>query len=226
MNNPVLSVNNLYKSFTSASEDLHILTDLHLEIPSAAKIAITGESGCGKSTLLNIIGGMEAADSGKILAGSYNLLSLTEAELTEYRRHFLGLIFQFHYLLKDFTALENIMLPALIAGKNKKEIKERALSLIADVRLENRKDHFPAQLSGGERQRIAVARALINDPMLVLADEPTGNLDPQNAASVQDLLFSLTDKHGKTLLIVTHDPGIASMADSCYRLEHGKLVAV
>ena len=125
--------------------------------------------------------------------------------------------------MKDFTALENVMLPALIAGMPKKEVKEKAAALLQDVKLETRLHHFPSQLSGGERQRAAVARALINDPLLILADEPTGNLDPANAHGVQELLFSIADKHHKTLIIVTHDQGIAADTDLCYRLEQGKL---
>ena len=166
---------------------------------------------------------MEQADSGEIIAGGYELHRLTENGLTDYRRFYLGFIFQFHYLLKDFTALENVMLPALIAGMPKKEVKEKAIALLHDVKLETRLHHFPAQLSGGERQRAAVARALINNPSLILAAEPTGNLDPANADGVQELLFSMADKHHKTLIIVTHDQGIAANTDLCYRLEQGKL---
>ena len=138
----------------------------------------------------------------------------------------MGLVFQFHYLLKDFTALENVMLPALIAGRSKKEIKEKALSLLEDVKLAERKNHFPSQLSGGERQRVAVARSLINSPSLILADEPTGNLDPANAETVQNLLFSVVDKHKKTLVLVTHDQNIASMTDISYKLYKGNLEEV
>ena len=223
MSKPILVLNNVSKTFQSEADSIRILDNLQLTVEQPTKISVIGESGSGKSTFLNIIGGLETADSGEINAGGYELHRLDESGLTEYRRFYLGFIFQFHYLLKDFTALENVMLPALIAGGRRKAVKEKALSLLHDVKLENRLSHFPAQLSGGERQRAAVARALINDPSLILADEPTGNLDPANAHSVQDLLFSIADKHHKTLIIVTHDHGIAANTEQCYRLEHGSL---
>lgn len=226
MSKNIVVISNLSKTFSSVNEKLVILDKLNFSIEETKKISIIGESGSGKSTFLNILGGLESADCGEIMAGSYPVHMLDEKSLTEYRSSFLGLVFQFHYLLKDFTALENIMLPALIAGKPKKETMERALSLLEDVKLADRKNHFPSQLSGGERQRVAVARSLINSPSLVLADEPTGNLDPLNAQTVQNLLFSVVDKHKKTLVLVTHDSNIASMTDLCYKLHDGKLEAV
>lgn len=226
MSKDIVLISGLTKTFSSASEKLVIFDKLNFSIEEGKKISITGESGSGKSTFLNILGGLESADSGEIIAGSYKVHSLDEKSLTEYRSSFLGLVFQFHYLLKDFTALENVMLPALIAGRSKKEIKEKALSLLEDVKLVERKNHFPSQLSGGERQRVAVARSLINSPSLILADEPTGNLDPANAETVQNLLFSVVDKHKKTLVLVTHDQNIASMTDISYKLYKGNLEEV
>lgn len=226
MSRDIVLISGLTKTFSSASEKLVIFNKLNFSIEEGKKISITGESGSGKSTFLNILGGLESADSGEIIAGSYKVHSLDEKSLTEYRSSFLGLVFQFHYLLKDFTALENVMLPALIAGRSKKEIKEKALSLLEDVKLAERKNHFPSQLSGGERQRVAVARSLINSPSLILADEPTGNLDPANAETVQNLLFSVVDKHKKTLVLVTHDQNIASMTDISYKLYKGSLEEV
>ncbi len=226
MSKQIISISNLTKTFSSANEKIIILNDLNFSIEDTKKISIVGESGSGKSTFLNVLGGLESFDSGKIFAGDFAIHEMDEKALTNYRSSFLGLVFQFHYLLKDFTALENVMLPALIAGKPKKETKEKALSLLQDVKLLERQSHFSAQLSGGERQRVAVARALINEPSLLLADEPTGNLDPANAQIVQELLFSIVDKHKKTLLIVTHDSGIASMTDESYRLRNGKLEQV
>ena len=226
MSKDIVLISGLTKIFSSASEKLVIFDKLNFSIEEGKKISITGESGSGKSTFLNILGGLESADSGEIIAGSYKVHSLDEKSLTEYRSSFLGLVFQFHYLLKDFTALENVMLPALIAGRSKKEIKEKALSLLDDVKLAERKNHFPSQLSGGERQRVAVARSLINSPSLILADEPTGNLDPANAETVQNLLFSVVDKHKKTLVLVTHDQNIASMTDISYKLYKGSLEEV
>ena len=167
---------------------------------------------------------MEPATNGLIKVGPYEISSLKEKQLTEYRSKFLGLIFQFHYLLKDFTALENIFLPAYMAGTKKKEAMERAMVLLEEVGLENRKNHLPSQLSGGERQRIAVARALINNPELILADEPTGNLDPENAKSVIDMLFSIVEKFNKTLILVTHDTSLTKSGDVCYTIKDGKLI--
>lgn len=224
MSNTVLELKSVCKSFPSAGEDLTILDNISLAVPAAAKIAIVGESGCGKSTLLNLIGGLESPTSGSILAGPFRVESLDEKEMTAYRSSWLGLVFQFHYLLKDFTALENVMLPAWMAGMKRSEAMDRAKSLLADVKLEHRMDHFPLQLSGGERQRAAVARSLVNSPSLVLADEPTGNLDPANAEVVRDLLFSVVTEHSATLLLVTHDRVMASLADTCYRLEKTGLV--
>jgi len=226
MSNTVLELRSVSKSFVSEGENLTIIDGLNLAIKGATKTAITGESGCGKSTLLNIIGGLESPSSGSIQAGPYAVQELDEAGLSEYRTKYLGLVFQFHYLLKDFTALENVMLPAFMAGMKRKEATERARALLADVKLEGRMGHFPAQMSGGERQRAAVARALVNSPSLVLADEPTGNLDPANAETVREILFSVVSRYGNTLIIVTHDPETARLADVTYRLHNTGLVAL
>ena len=226
MKNSIVSINGLEKTFVSASESLTVLSDLNLEIEEGKKIVIAGESGSGKSTLLNIIGGIESATKGSVQAGQWKVTSLKEKELSKYRSSFVGLIFQFHYLLKDFTALENVYMPALIAGKPEKEAIAKAEALLQDVGVYNRKDHLPSQLSGGERQRVAVARALINDPALILADEPTGNLDPANAALISQLLFSMVEKYNKTLLLVTHDIKIAEKGDFIYHIKDGKLELV
>lgn len=219
----ILTIKNLEKVYVTDSEKLTVLKDLNLNVEEGAKIAVVGESGSGKSTLLNIIGGIDNASSGTVKAGDWEVTSLSEAKMSEYRSHFLGLIFQFHYLLKDFTALENVYMPALIAGAAKKEAVERAEALLADVGVLERKNHLPSQLSGGERQRVAVARALVNDPSLILADEPTGNLDPANAMKIGDLLFSMADKYKKTLILVTHDMKLAEKGDCQYRIVEGRL---
>ena len=226
MKNNIVSISGLEKTFVSASESLTVLSDLNLEIEEGKKIVIAGESGSGKSTLLNIIGGIESASKGIVKAGGWELTKLKEKELSKYRSEFVGLVFQFHYLLKDFTALENVYMPALIAGKPKKEAIQKAQALLQDVGVYNRKDHLPSQLSGGERQRVSVARALINDPALILADEPTGNLDPANAALISQLLFSMVEKYNKTLLLVTHDMKIAEKGDFIYHIKDGKLELV
>ncbi|MEL3909223.1 MAG: ABC transporter ATP-binding protein [Treponemataceae bacterium] len=225
--NEILKVTNLNKAFTSANENLVIIKNLNLSIEAGMTVSITGSSGSGKSTLLNMIGGLEKVDSGEIIAGDFNVSESSEEELTLYRQKFLGFVFQFHYLLKDFSTVENVMIPALIAGVDKNTAREKAMLLLADVNLDDRAEQNVLKLSGGERQRVAVARALINEPALILADEPTGNLDPTNAAVVRNLLFSVVQKHHKALIVVSHDiEGIAKMTDICYNLENGKLVQV
>jgi len=214
---------NIIKNYISGAETLYILKGINLEIEEGASAAISGQSGSGKSTLLNILGGLDRSDEGKVFIGDCEITSLSEKELALYRSKQVGFIFQFHYLLKDFTALENIMIPAYIAGIKKKEALERARSLLVDVNLEDRAGHFPSQLSGGERQRVAVARSMINDPDLILADEPTGNLDPQNSDIVAELLYSSAQKRGKTLVVVTHDRKVADRAVVHLYLENGQL---
>ncbi len=220
----ILKITNLEKTFFAESGNLTILKNLNMELEEGCKCVIIGKSGSGKSTLLNIIGGLDNASSGCVVFDGQEISSMNEEELTSYRQKSLGLIFQFHYLLKDFTALENIFLPAYIAGLSKKEAMEKAWQLIKDVNLENRADHLPSQLSGGERQRVAVARSLINNPKIILADEPTGNLDPQNAALISDLLFDMADRYKKTLILVTHDMNIAKKGDVTYYIENASLV--
>lgn len=220
---PAIVVQGLYKSYISGSETLSILRSVSFSVPPGASVAITGESGSGKSTLLNIIGGLDRADAGSVRVGAYSLEHLSEYQLNEYRGTHVGFIFQFHYLLKDFTALENVFIPAYMAGLSKKDAQEKARMLLLDVGMEHRLYHYPAQLSGGERQRVAVARSLVNDPDVILADEPTGNLDRYNSQSVADLLFMNAEKHRKTLLLVTHDEGIGRRAAIQYRLNAGCL---
>lgn len=224
MSNNLIEISNLEKTFVSKGEVLTVLKDLNLDIPQNKKITIVGQSGNGKSTLLNIISGNDVATSGVIKIENKIIDKMTEDELCEYRSNFIGLVFQFHYLLKDFTALENVFLPAYMANENKKVAIEKAELLLNDIGLYERKNHLPSELSGGERQRIAVARALINDPKLILADEPTGNLDPENAKMIGDLLFSVSEKYNKSLLLVTHDMELAKRGDVIYRITDKKLV--
>ena len=213
----------IVKNYASGDEILHILRGISFDIPAGFSAAINGRSGSGKSTLLNIIGGLDRCDGGRVLVGDTEITALSEKNLSSYRSKKAGFIFQFHYLLKDFTALENVMLPAYIAGIKKKTALERARELLADVKLADRAGHYPSQLSGGERQRVAVARSMVNDPDLILADEPTGNLDPDNSAMVAELLFTGAEKWGKTLLVVTHDEKLAARASRRYTLENGLL---
>lgn len=220
---PVVQIAGLCKTYNTGSETLTILNDLDLTLFAGTKAVICGESGCGKSTLLNIIGSLDTPTGGYINCCGYQIDRLNEDQLAQYRSHDLGLIFQFHYLLKDFSALENVFMPAYIAGMSKKEAKMRAKQLLCDVGLEKRMNHLPSQLSGGERQRVAVARALINDPKLILADEATGNLDPANALLVGEMFFNLVDRYKKTLVLVTHDMNLAKAGDVIYKLVGGKL---
>jgi len=221
--NTLLRVRNLVKNYTSGTETLNILMGIDLELEEGSSIAVSGQSGSGKSTFLNIIGGLDRCDSGSVEVAGVDISGLSEHELSAYRQRSIGFVFQFHYLLKDFTALENVMLPAYMMGVPKKAAIEKAQILLADMKLQDRMGHFPSQLSGGERQRVAVARAMVNDPDIILADEPTGNLDPKNSAMVAELLFAGTEKWGKTLVVVTHDKGVASRAKISYVLEQGIL---
>ena len=223
MMNKILTVKNLEKTYKTDIETLTVLKNLNFEAVEGSKTAIVGESGSGKSTLLNIIGSIDTATGGTVQAGTWNLTSLSEREKSEYRSSFLGLVFQFHYLLKDFTALENVFMPAFMAGVPRKTAEEKARALLEDVGLSKRISHLPSELSGGERQRVAVARALINDPPLILADEPTGNLDPANAVLISELLFSMADKYKKTLILVTHDLKIAEKCADRYTIADGRL---
>jgi lipoprotein-releasing system ATP-binding protein len=223
MSNILVRTQDIVKNYLSGAETLHILKGINLQIEEGTSLSITGQSGSGKSTLLNILGGLDRADGGSVFIGNDEITSLQEKEMSVFRSKKVGFIFQFHYLLKDFTALENIMIPAYIAGLKKKDALDRARTLLADVNLEERASHFPSQLSGGERQRVAVARSMVNDPALILADEPTGNLDPSNSDIVSELLYAAAQKRGKTLIVVTHDEKAASRASVRLVLENGQL---
>jgi lipoprotein-releasing system ATP-binding protein len=220
---PLLRAENLVKNYVSGTETLHILKGINFEIEEGRSAAVSGQSGSGKSTLLNILGALDRTDEGKVFIGEDEITALAEKETSLYRSKKVGFIFQFHYLLKDFTALENVMIPAYIAGVKKKEALERAKSLLADVKLEDRLNHYPSQLSGGERQRVAVARSMVNDPAVIRADEPTGNLDPFNSEIVAQLLYAGAEKRGKTLIVVTHDKEVAVRASVRFILEDGQL---
>jgi lipoprotein-releasing system ATP-binding protein len=220
---PLLRVVNMVKNYVSGAETLRILRGISFEVERGCTAAVTGQSGSGKSTLLNIIGGLDHCDSGSVLVGGEEISGFSESALALYRQKRIGFIFQFHYLLKDFTALENVMLPAYMGGMKKKEAMEKARSLLEGVRLDERMGHYPSQLSGGERQRVAVARAMINDPDMILADEPTGNLDSKNSGLVAELLYAGTERLRKTLIVVTHDEKVAERAVIRYVLEGGVL---
>jgi lipoprotein-releasing system ATP-binding protein len=219
----ILELNEISKTYRSGDDDLLILDQIDFSLEKGDSMALTGESGCGKSTFLNLVGALDKADSGTLYSCGLNLSEAGEAEMALYRNRNTGFIFQFHYLLKDFTALENIMLPGRIMNSNSDELKSRAEQLLEGVNLKDRGHHYPGQLSGGERQRIALARALINSPELILADEPTGSLDEKNSALVEDMLFRLTDNEKVSMILVTHDRSLASRSPLQYQLQGGSL---
>jgi lipoprotein-releasing system ATP-binding protein len=221
---PIVNIEKLNKNYITGSETLNVLKDFYLSISEGTKVVISGESGSGKTTLLNLMGGLDSPTSGKIFLFGQDITILNEDEITNYRKNMIGFIFQFHYLLKDFTAYENIMMPVFIKGNAGREEIERAAKLIEEVGLHNRQGAYPDELSGGERQRVAVARALMNNAHLILADEPTGNLDERNSSIVEKLLFELVEKYKKTLVLVTHDKHLAEQADFHYELQYGQLM--
>ena len=220
----MVELSGVSKSFQSGESMLTVLESIDLSVADGEVLVVRGSSGSGKSTLLNLIGGLDRASAGRIEACGYEVSELSERELTEFRASRLGFVFQFHYLLKDFTATENVMMPAFMRGVSRSEATDRARELLAEVGLSERAEHYPTQLSGGERQRAALARALINEPPLLLADEPTGNLDAENSARVEEQLLELARDHGTSLIIVTHDERLASRGDRTLTLDRGGLV--
>ena len=224
MSEPMLSVRSLRRSFAAGGETLEVLRGIDLEVPGPASIAVTGESGSGKSTLLSLVGGLDRPSGGTVTVGGREITSLDETALSIYRSREVGFVFQFHFLLRDFTALENLVIPGMLAPGSAAGARERARGLLADVGLAGRAGAYPLELSGGERQRVAVARALMNRPRLILADEPTGNLDERNARMVEDLLFPLVAREGCVLLLATHDRALAARAQWHYALAGGLLV--
>jgi len=223
MSEPLLRALGLRKVFRTGSEDLTVLDGVDLEVAQGSTVVIAGQSGSGKSTLLNLLGSLDEPTAGRILLQGEELTGRSEEELVEYRSRRLGFIFQLHFLMKDFTALENVLLPALIAGGSAAAARKRARQLLEQVGLAGRGQHYPVQLSGGERQRVAVARALMNDPLLILADEPTGSLDERSSGQIRDLLFGLVAGFRKTMVLVTHSQELASRGEARYLLEHGRL---
>ncbi|MEE1189386.1 MAG: ABC transporter ATP-binding protein [Bacteroidales bacterium] len=204
--------------------ELHVLKDVDLHIMPSEIVALMGASGAGKTTLLQIIGTLDKADSGQILINNKDVTKLSDNKLSEFRNKEIGFVFQFHHLLAEFTALENVMLPALIGKQNKKETEERAKELLNIMHLYDRANHKPSQLSGGEQQRVAVARALINSPSVILADEPSGNLDSRNAKELHEYFFKLRETYKQTFLIVTHSEELAKMSDRMIEMQDGKII--
>lgn len=215
----LITAQNIEKSYGT----LKVLKGVSLQINSGEIVSITGASGAGKTTLLHILGTLEYTDSGTLMYEKTLVQKLSEKERSAFRNQHIGFVFQFHHLLPEFTALENICLPALIGGKSLKYAKERALDLLRFMKLEDRATHKPSELSGGEQQRIAVARALMNQPAVILADEPSGNLDSANAKELHALFFQLRESFGQTFVIVTHNPELAQMADRQLIMKDGTL---
>lgn len=222
---PLLHVSSLAKVYETGTESIPVLKNVNLEMVAGSTIVVTGESGCGKSTLLNLVGGLDYPSAGRIVVAGLDIGAMPEDELSGYRNRSIGFIFQFHFLLRDFTALENVVIPAMVGGASLRSLRSRGEKLLEEVGLTKRKDAYPQELSGGERQRVAVARALVNEPLLILADEPTGNLDERNATTVADILFALVEKHGRSMLLVTHDRALAQRAGARFELRGGELVA-
>ena len=209
--------------YNSGKVKTPVLETLNLSISQGESIAILGQSGCGKSTLLNLLGGMSQPSAGKVFLSGNNLSELSEDQITNLRAQHLGFVFQFHHLLKDFSALDNVAMPLLIRGDNKQTALISAKALLSKIGLKSRLDHRPAELSGGERQRVAIARALITQPSCLLADEPTGNLDAKNAADVLSLMIELNQAQNSALVMVTHDEKIAQKMQRILVLENGRL---
>lgn len=215
----MITTKNLKKSYGS----LEVLKGVDLEIPKGEIVSIVGASGAGKTTLLQILGTLDSPNSGELLFNGKNIANLSSKALARFRNEHIGFIFQFHQLLPEFTAIENVCMPALIGGKSMAESKIKALELLDTLGLKDRASHKPAELSGGEQQRVAVARSLINSPDVILADEPSGNLDSKNAKELHDLFFELRDKLGQTFVIVTHNLELARQADRMLTMADGRM---
>lgn len=224
MNN-IVELINITKSYRRGSEIISVLSDINLSIPEGEFLAIMGPSGSGKSTLLNLIAGIDRPDSGRVIVSGIDITALSEDELARWRAFHVGFVFQFYNLIPVLTALENVELPLLLTGLSKSERREHAITALRVVGLEHRLNHYPSQLSGGEQQRVAIARAIVTDPSIIVADEPTGDLDKYSAEQVLDLLAGLNSQFNKTIIMVTHDPRAASRARTIRHLDKGVLNA-
>tara|TARA_B100000795_G_scaffold104061_1_gene76761 strand:- start:33442 stop:34098 length:657 start_codon:yes stop_codon:yes gene_type:complete len=211
---------NIHKYF----DDLHVLKGVDIHIQKGEIVSIVGASGAGKTTLLQILGTLDGFDTGSLTINKQALAGLTKKEIAEFRNTSLGFIFQFHQLLPEFTALENVCIPGFIKKTNKQEVEKRAKELLEFLGLSHRENHKPNELSGGEQQRVAVARALINNPAIILADEPSGNLDTESAENLHNLFFKLRDEFGQTFVIVTHNEDLAAMADRKLVMQDGTII--
>lgn len=215
----MLTATNIYKNYGT----LQVLKGVDLTITKGEIVSIVGSSGAGKSTLLHILGTLDNADSGEIYLENTRIDTLKGKSLAKFRNTHIGFVFQFHHLLPEFNALENVCIPAWIAGKKKREVTDRAVQLLDTLHLRNRMENKPQQLSGGEQQRVAIARALINNPQIIFADEPTGNLDSKNAKDLHELFIQLRDHFNQTFLIVTHNEELAALSDRTIQMKDGKI---
>jgi lipoprotein-releasing system ATP-binding protein len=222
---PAVSARGVGKSYVGGDgSHLQILEGVDLEVHPGDTIAVIGQSGAGKSTLLHLLGGLDRPTAGEVWVGDQRLTALSDERLARLRAERIGFVFQFHHLLREFTALENVVMPQIIRGVSGRAARERARALLAQVGLERRADHKPSQLSGGEQQRVAVARALANEPVVLLADEPSGNLDPHTSERLHDLLFEVSQQHGSAMVLVTHNLELAARADRVLRVHEAQLV--
>jgi lipoprotein-releasing system ATP-binding protein len=220
---PLIQARDLAKDYHDGDLTLRVLRGLDFSLTEGEAVAITGQSGSGKSTLLNLLGALDRPTKGAILFNGHDVAAMSGRALNRFRRDSIGLVFQFHHLMPELRAWENVAMPALLARQRPAEAERRARDLLERVGLGDRANHLPAKLSGGEQQRVAIARALLNDPAVILADEPTGNLDVEIGGQVIELLWAMTRNRGKSLVIVTHEQPIAAKADRVLRLENGKL---
>ncbi len=227
-NTVILSAKDIRKTYHTekSNQPLVVLDSVSLNIPTGKIISIVGSSGSGKSTLLHLLGGLDKPDSGEVYWRDQNLAVMDSDSLAQFRNKNIGFVFQFHHLLPEFTALENVSMPALIAGMEIKEAHEKALILLKRFGVEDRSHHRPTQLSGGEQQRVSMARAVMNNPSLILADEPTGNLDDKNTELILDLLFELRNQYAVSVLLITHEKKIAHRSDEILEIKNGKLAVL
>ncbi len=213
----MITIDNIYKSYG----DLHVLKGICLEIGKSEIVSVLGASGAGKTTLLQIVGTLLKPDSGRVIINGNDTVLFKEKQLAQFRNQHIGFVFQFHHLLPEFTAIENVCIPGLIAKKNKSEITKRAGELLKALNIEDRANHKPNELSGGEKQRVAIARALINNPTIILADEPSGNLDSKNAKDLYEIIFDLRKNFEQTFIIVTHNEDHAKLTDRMFTIKDG-----
>jgi len=223
MNNTILHVEDVTKTYQSGPQTVEVLKGINLEIKRGEIVIIMGPSGVGKSTLLHLIGGLDKPSSGRVVINNTNIFELENSKLAQFRNSSVGFVFQFHHLLPEFTALENLMIPGMIKKSNLEELKSKSIELLDKVGLSDRIDHKPSQLSGGEQQRVAMARAFVNQPQLILADEPTGNLDKRNSESLYNLILELNKTLNQTFIIVTHNEMMTRNANKVIELEDGKI---